>query len=126
MGGLWNTFVLIGRASTWWTLSRKWLPRHFEAFAHWVGTGGSAGDWVFLQDVYRTMPSVSFSRQVLENAVGLCVMGVEGSGWADWGTPGRVFRSLRGTSHLKDLFARIRAARRPDSWIVKESAALSG
>jgi hypothetical protein len=32
---------------------------------------------------------------------------VVGSGWCDWGSPRRVFESLRGTPHLEVLLARI-------------------
>ena len=40
-------------------------------------------------------------------------MPVEGSGWCDWGSPRRVFQSLRGTPHYGPLLARILDVSRP-------------
>ena len=106
-GGLWNTFISAGPVSAYWALAQRHLPRHaalFEAYAARIGTRDEAAA---LATAYASMEPANFSRDLLAHARELAVVPVTGSGWCDWGSPRRVFASLRGTPHLERLLARI-------------------
>jgi len=53
-----------------------------------------------LKQAYALAPGANFSRAVLESGLpGLAVSQLPASvGWSDWGTPGRIVRSLRGAA----------------------------
>lgn len=106
LGGLWNTFILAGRAQALWELARRHLPRHVDAFEA-AGMEGVASSPSVLQALYRSMPPADFSRSVLQKATGLCAVEMRGAGWADWGTPETVLASLRGTAGFDVLLARL-------------------
>lgn len=98
-GALWNAFVIVGRVRELWSL----------VTAH-VGLAAAFEDAVepaAIDALYQGARSADFSREVLEKARGLEVARVEGSGWADWGTPERVIDSLDGTPALDPLLRRI-------------------
>jgi mannose-1-phosphate guanylyltransferase len=99
-GALWNAFVIGGRVRDIWGLAAAHLP--FEASAFEGACGPNEID-----AIYRRERTVDFSRAVLEEACDLQVTRVEGTGWADWGTPERVLHSLEGTSDLETLLRRI-------------------
>jgi mannose-1-phosphate guanylyltransferase len=106
-GGLWNTFVSVGRLSAYWQLAERHLPRHAALFGHYSRAVGTAGEGRILEALYHDMPPANFSRAVLEDCGGLAVAPVHGSGWSDWGSPRRVFRSLEGTRRLARLRERL-------------------
>ncbi len=110
-GGLWNTFISIGQAATFWALAKRLLPVHvalFEEYAAWFGaTGDDPGAGERLHELYAKMPPASFSRAVLEHAGNLAVVPMAASGWCDWGSPERVFQSLHGTPAVDRLLQRI-------------------
>ncbi len=107
-GGLWNTFILVAPARALWSLAKRHLPEHTSLLADLAG-GVANAEKGLLQAAYLRMAPASFSRAVLEQAGGLAVMPVEGTGWSDWGSPQRVFRALQGTPHYAPLLARITA-----------------
>jgi mannose-1-phosphate guanylyltransferase len=84
-GCLWNTFVTLGRASTFLELLRMQAPDVLEEVA--------AGDgWDDLDAVYRRVRNLDFSREALAPMPQrLLVVRDAGSGWADLGNPTRVF-----------------------------------
>jgi mannose-1-phosphate guanylyltransferase len=106
-GGLWNTFVSVGRLSAYWKLAEERLPRHASLFAHYSRTVGTRNESGILEALYHNMPPANFSRAILEGCGRLAVAPVHGSGWSDWGSPHRVFRSLQGTRHLARLRERL-------------------
>jgi mannose-1-phosphate guanylyltransferase len=99
-GALWNAFVIAGRLRELWALVAAHLPLDAAAF------GGAAGP-ATLDELYLRARPADLSRAVLEKACDLQVARVEGSGWADWGTPERVVDSLDGTPALDRLLRRI-------------------
>jgi len=107
-GGLWNTFISAGPVRVFWELARRHLPRHVAAFERYAVAIGSLVEPAALADAYRAMPAANFSRDVLAHARELAVVPVAGTGWSDWGSPGRVFASLLGTPSHDQLVARIR------------------
>jgi mannose-1-phosphate guanylyltransferase len=94
-GALWNTFIMAGTARHFWALGNAHIPAAvslFESYRSAVGTSHEAGK---LREIYRYMPIVDFSRDVLQKAGGLRAVPLEECGWSDWGTPERVLNSLR-------------------------------
>ena len=87
-GCLWNTFVTVGRASTFLELLRSQIP---DVMLH-IAAGVSRDN---LDGVYRSIRPIDFAREVLTLLPHrlLAVRGVE-SGWADLGNPDRVLDTL--------------------------------
>jgi mannose-1-phosphate guanylyltransferase len=99
-GALWNTFISISRASTFWDLARKHLPVQTRLFENYRFQIDRPGQERLLDALYTAMEPANFSRAVLERAQNLAVLPVAGTGWSDWGNPERVFRSL--TAHRRE------------------------
>jgi mannose-1-phosphate guanylyltransferase len=112
-GGLWNTFISTGPVGVYWQLARHHLPRHAGALERYAERLGQPDEAAALAAAYDAMSPANFSHEVLARATGLAVMPVAGSGWCDWGSPRRVFQSLRGTEHYGPLLARILEVGRP-------------
>jgi mannose-1-phosphate guanylyltransferase len=106
-GALWNVFITTGRVEAIWEETRRHLPATVHMFDRYVGSVGQADEPMILDYVYSQAPDSNFSSDVLGKASGLWVVREEGSGWSDWGAPGRVFQSLRGTPDLEHLLRRI-------------------
>jgi len=106
-GALWNMFIMASRLSALWDEARRHLPATVHMFDRYVGSVGQTDEPMILDYIYSQIPDSNFSRDVLAKAKGLLVVREEGSGWSDWGVPGRVFQSLRGTPDLEQLLRRI-------------------
>jgi mannose-1-phosphate guanylyltransferase len=126
-GGLWNTFVCVGRAETVWSLTRRHLPAQTRLFKRYARAVGTSLESAVLRGIYSRMRPAHFSRDVLEQASCLSVLRVEGSGWCDFGSPRRVFHALRGTQALSALLDRLRVGaprsepeRRASTWSAAE------
>lgn len=99
-GALWNAFII---AATGQTLINMFLPRHAATvmemqviLSRRLSIGLPAGGWPALVDMYTRLPSLDFSRDILEDKVEkLCVMRVPPCGWSDLGTPRRVGETLQ-------------------------------
>ncbi len=107
-GALWNAFVMAGRAGALWALARTGMPAAAHLFAALVPEIDGPREAEAVAALYERVRPANFSRAVLERARGLLVAPVAGSGWSDWGSPARVFRSLEGEGSLETLFGRIR------------------
>jgi mannose-1-phosphate guanylyltransferase len=103
-GCLWNTFVMIGRASAFLDILNVAVPRMMQI----LGAGGD--------EAYAALSPGDFSQQVLSVSTGhLAVLRLGNVGWSDLGTPERAmcamtqsgFRSHRSGSgqneNLEDL-----------------------
>lgn len=107
-GALWNTFISAGPVRTFWELAERHLPEHAHRMRRYMDSIGSPYEDAELDRLYRCLTPAGFSRAVLEPASArLSVVPMAGSGWCDWGSPARVFESLRGSSELEDLVARV-------------------
>jgi len=98
-GGLWNTFIMAASARA---LLNLFLPRFAPTVMEMqviVGSAlqhKSAGGWPAIVDMYMRLPSLDFSRDLLEGReASLCVMRVPPCGWSDLGTPHRVGETVR-------------------------------
>ena len=87
-GGLWNTFVTIGRAGAFLELLRSTVPAAVAELADALARDDLYG-------AYRKMDAIDFSKDVLsQKPHRLLVIRDAASGWADLGTPVRVIDTL--------------------------------
>ena len=88
-GAVWNTMVLLGRASKLWRLFETYLPEHARVFGE-ARQMNAASRAAFLAEAYPALPAADFSRDVLTPAHGLSLYTWPASmGWSDLGTPER-------------------------------------
>lgn len=104
-GALWNTFVFAASGRRLWDLAEKMLPVQAALIHACVSQAGPQGSC--LARAYAQMQEANFSHAVLERTPGLAVVAATGCGFSDWGSPARVFESLRGTVDLERLLARL-------------------
>jgi len=89
-GAVWNTMVVVARASALRALYEAHLPELTEVFDMALTLDGPARQR-FLVEMYPTLPRVDFSRDLLEQARTLFVYTwPEAIGWSDLGTPERL------------------------------------
>ena len=87
-GGLWNTFITIGRAGAFLKLLSATVLPAMTSMAEAVARGD-------LQSVYNEIETIDFSKHVLSmDTSGLLVMPDNMSGWADLGNQARVIDTL--------------------------------
>ena len=94
-GCLWNSFVMVGRLTSFLELTRHAIPRlhkSFESIRHSFLTAKEAD---VLSTLYAVIPTSSFSDDVLSVCPNtLAVMRGSGLGWSDLGEPYRVLSTL--------------------------------
>jgi mannose-1-phosphate guanylyltransferase len=104
-GALWNTFIVAAHAQTLLEMFAQRFPRIVAEMRSIIERNpctGDAPDAVI--DLYRGLPDMDFSRQVLQGAASvLRVLRVKHCGWSDLGTPQRVAKVLRRPPRLDDV-----------------------
>jgi mannose-1-phosphate guanylyltransferase len=106
-GGLWNTFVTIGRASAFLKLLRATVSPALTSIAEAVASGD-------LNSVYNEIETIDFSKHVLTREAGrLLVMADNTSGWADLGNEARVIDTLERNKIEPAWLREIRRSRVP-------------
>lgn len=96
-GGLWNTMIVVARASALWDIGREVQPEMAGIFGALKGWIGRAEEQEALELSYQEMPNINFSRHILERAADCSVvLPMDGVQWSDWGRPRRVRETLRG------------------------------
>lgn len=107
-GAHWSSFMLVARARALLSIYRRSAPRLVRSLARVSGTGFSTSascDSVPgpLEHIYSRLPSMDFSRDLLEQATPeLRMLAVPPCGWTDLGTPDRIERWAR--HHRTDRF----------------------
>jgi mannose-1-phosphate guanylyltransferase len=95
-GGLWNTFIMVGRAATFLDAGRRALPELHERLRRIRPFAGTAGEESAIERAYTLAPAASFSQAVLAaDPTRLAVSELPPLHWSDWGTPERVISALR-------------------------------
>jgi mannose-1-phosphate guanylyltransferase len=99
-GGLWNTMVMVFRASTLLHLLRTHFPAIYSYFQQIKEAIGSPFERAVLQETYGSMPPVNFSRDMLQlfaqrHPLRFLVLPVKGVSWSDWGSEYRVTKTLK-------------------------------
>jgi mannose-1-phosphate guanylyltransferase len=101
-GGLWNTFVMIGRVSAFLNMVRRALPSLLMAFESMQSTNMPDGEAQALRCLYSSIPATNFSDHVLATSpAALSVLKARALGWSDLGEPQRVF-SAPGVKEVTD------------------------
>lgn len=94
-GAFWNTFILVARAETLWSLGRRCVPELLVPFEWLRRNIGAPAEGDILDQIYRRLPERDFSRHVLQRAPDrLSVMEMDGLVWSDWGRPERILATL--------------------------------
>ena len=92
-GFLWNTFVMVGRASAIAAAGRDFAP-DVSAGIENVVRAAIGGPEAF-DRAFTSLPEADFSRTILERCASrLVISRLPDRIWNDWGTPERVFDSL--------------------------------
>jgi len=92
---LWNTMTLIGTSMNFMNLCRKHMSDVFVPLNRTVPYFGTTSEIDLTDVVFKRMPSVNFSRRVLEQIPeALCVMQMNGVYWNDWGDESRILTDL--------------------------------
>lgn len=96
-GALWNAFIVAANARTLLRLFETRFPQVVAAMQDAVRRDASCpNDPVAVQWLYANLPSIDFSRHVMQGAeAALRVLRVSHCGWSDLGTPTRVAETLR-------------------------------
>lgn len=90
-GALWNSFVLVAQATEVLTIIAERYPHTVRVLCHAV----AANDDDLLSALYRDLPTIDFSRDVVTPKAGyLKCLRVPSCGWTDLGTPYRVAECL--------------------------------
>ena len=94
-GGLWNSFVMVGKVEAFLDLFRKHLPDMFSMFAGSSRTFGTRQEKTVISSIYAWIHETNFSSEVLERSSSdLLVMRVADVTWSDLGEPERVLGAL--------------------------------
>jgi len=94
-GCLWNSFVMIGKVSTFLALFEEHLTEMFEVFNNSLRQGEYFSK-SSLNAIYRKINETNFSSEVLERAADrLFVMRVGNVEWSDLGEPKRVLGTVK-------------------------------
>ena len=99
-GALWNTLVLVVTCKTLLRAIKRATPELYRAFEPIQDAIGTPDEQQVIEQVYQTMPSLNFSKGVLEtlayeNRQNLRVLPVRRVTWNDWGTRDRLSKTLR-------------------------------
>ncbi|MDB6083761.1 MAG: mannose-phosphate guanylyltransferase [Gammaproteobacteria bacterium] len=108
-GALWSTFTLAASARALLSLFSKHFEPTIKRLRNAIKeTGGAGTDATYVTDMYRTLPTRDFSRDVLEGQEArLHVLPIPSCGWTDLGTPERVARALHRLPHSTAATGRI-------------------
>ncbi len=94
-GGLWNSFVMVGRVSAFLGLIKNAAPELYRAFAAIRRELGSMSEAEAVGELYSVLPLTNFSEEVLvPSSASLGVLPVRDLWWSDLGEPSRVYNSL--------------------------------
>lgn len=96
-GWLWNTLVLVAKASTLVEAGRATLPALHERLSRLRRFAGTPDETGATRQAYALAPTASFSTAVLERVPGRLGVSTLPAGvlWSDWGTPRRVLATLK-------------------------------
>lgn len=94
-GCLWNTFVMVGRASAFLRMIQQATPAIYHDFESIRTLSGLGMEAEVMQSAYDGLPVADFSKLVLsENMEGLSVASLGDIGWSDLGDPRRLITTL--------------------------------
>lgn len=112
-GSLWNTMIMAFNVTAFLERIRNVAPLLYGVFKRIEGVIGSSREAGVVNEAYRSLHPVNFSRGLLEGFPsekegGLLVLPVRGVSWSDWGSEERILKALKKAAalgHLKDTGA---------------------
>jgi mannose-1-phosphate guanylyltransferase len=94
-GSLWNTFVVVARATAVFSAGRECAPALYDRLVPLREFAGGQHERWAIRRAYALAPTVDFSRSILEACPQmLAVSKLPGLTWCDLGSPERVVRML--------------------------------
>ena len=94
-GGLWNTFVMVGRVDAFLEMASTAVPGLIEVFRSAIRGSRRNGETRISDSLYDWVSPTDFSQQILSPAArGLVTLRLENIEWHDLGDPGRVLSTL--------------------------------
>ena len=98
-GGLWNTMVMIFNTGTLLKKIRQMATTLYDSFRHIEGVIDKPDYAKVVDDVYRQMEPMNFSKGFLETLSreipsDLTVLPLRGVHWSDWGSEQRIVSTL--------------------------------
>jgi mannose-1-phosphate guanylyltransferase len=96
-GGLWNTMIMVFKVRTLLTILQRLHPTMHERFSHIYDAIGTPTEINTIDDVYRTLEPLNFSKGFLELVVAaspgiISILPVLQVFWSDWGSPARLLQ----------------------------------
>lgn len=103
-GALWNAFIVAASAPALLQMFNQRFPRVVTDMQDVVAQNQFTPDLsVAAMDLYRNLPDIDFSRQILQGAESvLRVLQVPRCGWSDLGTPKRLAETLHALPQFHD------------------------
>ena len=90
-GCLWNTFVMVGRASAFVEMIQRAVPNMYRAFERTLTLPNPEMEAEMMQSAYEKLPIADFPSEVLSvSAEMLAVARLGDVGWSDLGDPRRL------------------------------------
>jgi mannose-1-phosphate guanylyltransferase len=95
-GGLWNSFIMVGRVSAFLDMIRHSVPNLIASFESMWAAVQPGMEEPALYELFSSVTASDFSCEVLSVCPSdLAVFPVEGLGWTDLGEPERVLSALK-------------------------------
>ncbi len=96
-GGLWNTMIMVFKVRTLLTILHRLYPVTHERFSRIYDAIGTPAEKNTIDDVYRTLEPLNFSKGFLElvaatNPEIISILPVLQVFWSDWGSPERLLQ----------------------------------
>jgi mannose-1-phosphate guanylyltransferase len=101
-GALWNTLLLAFDAAAFWDAALARQPGLAQPFQRYRSSVATNNEQAVRAEIYRSLPTLDLSRDLLSSGRGLAVVEMKQAGWSDCGTPERLARclALRGSDWL--------------------------
>ncbi|WP_455242159.1 sugar phosphate nucleotidyltransferase [Petrachloros mirabilis] len=97
---LWNTMVVVARASSLLDVFNSTVPELVACFAMLQRYMGSHIERTVAAEVYRIIPSLNFSASVLARQPELFLASpIRGMYWSDWGNQDRIVQTISALRH---------------------------
>lgn len=94
-GGLWNSFVMVGKVDAFLAMFSRHQPKMHRMFQAAAKQMGKASEAAVMRAVYCWIGESNFSTDVLEHSADMLrVLRVANVGWSDLGEPARVISTL--------------------------------
>lgn len=95
-GRLWNTMITAARGRGLWAMAQGLVPALTARFDRLRAAMGEPEEGRVLEEIYRDMPAMNFSRHILERAATRTLaVPMRGVYWCDWGRPERLAETVK-------------------------------